>query len=243
MVVALDFDHLAPALELARKLSGIAGLFKIGKQLFTAEGPEAVRRVAALGPGVFLDLKYHDIPNTVVGAVRAAAAIGGVRLVNIHTLGGMRMMEEAAAALKEIPNAPKLLGVTILTSIDAKMMAKVGISGTPASRVLRLAKLAKQAGLDGVVASTHEVKAIKRACGKDFLVLVGGIRPKGEVVARGDQLRGGLKRDDQSRMATPTEAVRAGADYMVLGRAITGATDPVAAAMAIAEEIARAENE
>jgi orotidine-5'-phosphate decarboxylase len=243
MVVALDFDHLSPALELAEKLAGIAGIFKIGKQLFTAAGPEAVRRVYQLGPGVFLDLKYHDIPNTVVGAVRAAAAIGGVRLVNIHTLGGPKMMAEAAAALKGIPNAPKLLGVTILTSTDAKTMAAVGISGTPGSRALRLAKLAKKSGLDGVVASTLEVKAIKKACGKDFIVVVGGVRPLGEVVGRGAQLRGGLKRDDQSRMATPAEAVRAGADYLVVGRPITGAADPVAAARAIAEEIARAEAE
>jgi orotidine-5'-phosphate decarboxylase len=234
---------MAPALGLAEKLAGIAGLFKIGKQLFTAEGPEAVRRVSSLGPGVFLDLKYHDIPNTVVGAVRAAAAVGGVRLLNVHTLGGPKMMAEAAAALKEFPNPPKLLGVTILTSMDAKMMAKVGISGTPASRALRLAKLAKQAGLDGVVASAHEVKAIKKACGKDFIVLVGGVRPKSESVARGARLRGGLSRDDQSRMATPAEAVRAGADYLVVGRPITGAADPVAAAMAIADEIARAESE
>jgi orotidine-5'-phosphate decarboxylase len=242
-VVALDFDHLAPALELAEKLAGVAGVFKIGKQLFTAAGPEAVRRVSQLGPGVFLDLKYHDIPNTVVGAVRAAAAIGGVRLVNIHTLGGPKMMAEAAAALKGIPNAPKLLGVTILTSTDAKVMAAVGISGTPGSRALRLAKLAKKSGLDGVVASTHEVKAIKKACGKDFIVVVGGVRPSGEAVGRGVQLRGGLKRDDQSRMATPAEAVRAGADYLVVGRPITGAADPVAAALAIAEEITRAEAE
>ncbi|HUK31636.1 MAG TPA: orotidine-5'-phosphate decarboxylase [Candidatus Acidoferrum sp.] len=242
-MVALDFDHLAPALELAGKLAGIAGVFKIGKQLFTAEGPEAVRRVSQLGPGVFLDLKYHDIPNTVVGAVRAAAAIGGVRLVNIHALGGPKMMAEAAAALKGIPNAPKLLGVTILTSTDAKTMAAVGISGTPGSRALRLAKLAKKSGLDGVVASAHEVKAIKKACGKNFIVLVGGVRPDSGAVARGAQLRGGLKRDDQSRMATPAGAVRAGADYLVVGRPITGAADPVAAALAIAEEIARAEAE
>jgi orotidine-5'-phosphate decarboxylase len=242
-VVALDFDHLAPALELAGKLAGIAGIFKIGKQLFTAAGPEAVRRVSELGSGVFLDLKYHDIPNTVVGAVRAAAAIGGVRLVNIHTLGGPKMMAEAAGALKGIPNAPKLLGVTILTSTDAKVMAAVGISGTPGSRARRLAKLAKKSGLDGVVASTLEVKAIKKACGKDFIVLVGGVRPTGGAVGRGAQLRGGLKKDDQSRMATPADAVRAGADYLVVGRPITGAADPVAAALAIAEEIARAEAE
>jgi orotidine-5'-phosphate decarboxylase len=166
-----------------------------------------------------------------------------VRIVNIHTLGGPKMMAEAAAALKEFPNPPKLLGVTILTSTDAKVMANVGISGTPANAVLRLAKLAKQAGLDGVVASAHEVKAIKKACGRDFIVLVGGTRPASGAVARGTQLRGGLKKDDQSRMATPTEAVRAGADYLVVGRPITGAADPVAAAMAIAEEIARAESE
>lgn len=223
---------------MAERLSGLPGLFKIGKQLFTAAGPEAVRRISSLGTGIFLDLKYHDIPNTVVGAVLAAASHPNIKLVNIHTLGGIEMMRKAAEALAPIPNRPKLLGVTILTSLDAKAMAGVGISGTPATRALALAKLAKRAGLDGVVASTHEVKAIKRACGKDFIVVVGGTRPAAEN--RGKKTPSG-KRDDQSRIATPGEAVLAGADYMVVGRPITEAADPVSAARAIVDEIARAE--
>ncbi|MGH9593453.1 MAG: orotidine-5'-phosphate decarboxylase [Bryobacteraceae bacterium] len=227
-MVALDFERLQPALQLAQRLAGLAGIFKIGKQLFTAEGPESVRQVAALGSGIFLDLKFHDIPNTVAGAIRSAVALPGLSLVNVHTLGGAEMMRAAAAAMPSGANRPKLLGVTILTSMDAKAMAQVGISGPPAARVIRLAKLAQKSGLNGVVASGHEVKAIRKACGKDFLIVTGGIRPL-QVGVR--------KRDDQARVATPGATIQAGANYIVVGRPITAADDPVAAARAILDEI------
>jgi orotidine-5'-phosphate decarboxylase len=241
LIVALDFETLDEAFPFAEKLVGLAGLFKIGKQLFTAAGPEAVRKIASLGTGIFLDLKYHDIPNTVNGALKAAAAHPGIKLVNIHTLGGFEMMRQAARTIAALPNPPKLLGVTILTSMDRKQMSGVGISGSPSSRVLALARLAKKAGLDGLVASAQEVKALRRACGKDFILTVGGIRPEVKMVGGGRASK--TKRDDQSRIATPGAAVRAGADYLVVGRPINAAPDPIAAARAIVDEIAEAEAE
>lgn len=179
--------------------------------------------------------------------MKAAASHPGIKLLNVHTLGGEKMMRAAADALAPFPNRPKLLGVTILTSTDAKEMKGVGISGSPATRALALAKLAKRSGLDGVVASAQEVKALRRACGKDFLLVVGGIRP--ETMADKSSARGKIqsatrsRRDDQSRIATPGAAIRAGADYLVVGRPINAAPDPVAAARAILDEIARAEAE
>jgi len=237
----LDFDGLDEAFKFAERLDGLVGIFKIGKQLFTAAGPEAVRRVASLGTGIFLDLKYHDIPNTVNGALRAAACLPNLKLVNVHTLGGFEMMRQAAATIASVPNPPKLLGVTILTSMDAKAIRGVGISGTPATRALALAKLAKKAGLDGVVASAHEVKALRRACGKDFVLAIGGIRPDMKVA--GGRNASKRKQDDQSRIATPGATIRAGADYVIVGRPINAAPDPVAAARAILDEIAEAEAE
>lgn len=246
LIVALDFDNLDAAHAFAAPLVDLVGIFKIGKQLFTAAGPEAVRRISSLGRGIFLDLKYHDIPNTVNGALRAAASLPGIELVNIHTLGGMEMMRSAAQTLAPLPNRPKLLGVTILTSMDAKQLAGVGISGTPSRRALTLAKLAKKAGLDGVVASTHEVKALRKACGKDFILAIGGIRPELASGQRAVQMTNGRntkgKRDDQSRIATPRAAVLAGATYLIVGRPINAAPDPVSAAKAILGEIAEAES-
>ena len=201
----------------------------------------AVRRLAQIGPRIFLDLKYHDIPNTVRGAVSAAVDMPGVVLLDVHSLGGREMMRAAAEARdsSSVPKQqrPKLLGVTILTSMDAASLRKVGISGTISTRVVQLARLTKQAGLDGVVASPEEVRAIRRACGKDFLLVIPGVRPSEEtrVGRRGKQLR-----DDQVRVATPSEAIRAGADYLVVGRPITAAPDPEAAARAIVEEMAAA---
>ena len=149
LIVALDFDSLSSAVKFAEKIADLVGMFKIGKQLFTAAGPEVVRQVAALGPGVFLDLKYHDIPNTVAGAVLSAAAINGVQLVNIHALGGSAMMAAAVQAVNAVTamgeDRPRLLAVTILTSMDQKAMREVGITGIPKDRVLKLAKLAKKA--------------------------------------------------------------------------------------------------
>jgi orotidine-5'-phosphate decarboxylase len=213
---------------LARQLRGVVGLFKIGKQLFTAEGPQAVRKLAGLGADIFLDLKFHDIPNTVVGAVASAANLPGVRMLTLHTTGGLTMMRAAREALAGKKNPPALLGVTLLTSLDARELRRVGISGPVTSRVVSLALLAKEAGLDGVVSSPQEARAIRRACGPKFLIVVPGVRPSSAAA------------QDQSRIATPAEAMRAGADYLVVGRPITAAKNPRAAALAINEEIAAA---
>lgn len=225
LIVALDTDRLAPALSLARRLAPLAGMFKIGSQLFTAEGPRAVGRIAGLGAGIFLDLKFHDIPNTVAGAVQAAAALPGVRLVNVHASGGLEMMRAAAASVAGMLRRPRLLAVTILTSLDAAALRKIGLAGPPARRVVALARLAQRAGLDGVVCSAHELRAIRRACGPKFLTVVPGIRPT--AAARGDQ----------ARVATPAEALRDGADYLVIGRPITAARDPRRAAEEILKEM------
>jgi orotidine-5'-phosphate decarboxylase len=207
-------------------------MFKIGKQLFTAEGPEAVRKIASLGVDVFLDLKYHDIPNTVAAAVRAASGLDGLVLLNLHALGGLEMMRAAARELAPRQDRPKLIGVTVLTSMDRKTLKQVGISASPIVEVMRLAKLAKRAGLDGVVCSPLEVKAIRKELGADFITVVPGVRPKAELVS---------KQDDQSRIMSPGEAVRAGATYLVVGRPITGATDPATAAREILDEVAAEE--
>jgi orotidine-5'-phosphate decarboxylase len=236
LIVALDFDSLSSAVKFAKQVADLVGLFKIGNQLFTAAGPTAIKEISALGPGVFLDLKFHDIPNTVAGAVLSAAAMTGVQLVNVHALGGTTMLKAAAQAISAgVPlgaDRPRLLAVTILTSMDQKTMRETGISGTPKTSVLKLAKLAKAAGVDGVVASVQEAKAIRKACGREFLIVTPGVRPKE------DGKRAAGKKDDQSRTATPTEAIRAGADYLVVGRPILAAADPRAAAQAIVDEIA-----
>ena len=221
-------DRVGPACALARRLNGTTGLFKVGSQLFTAEGPRAVERLAGFAAGIFLDLKFHDIPNTVERAVAAAAELPKVRLLTLHASGGLAMMRAACKALAGKTNRPALLAVTILTSLDAQALRRVGIRGSPESRALALARLAQEAGVDGVVASGHEVRSIRRACGNQFLIVVPGVRPASASV------------DDQSRVATPSEALEAGADYLVIGRPITGAPDPRQAALAIAREIAAA---
>ena len=236
LIVALDFDSLSSAVKFAKKIADLVGMFKIGSQLFTAAGPDAVRQVAALGAGVFLDLKFHDIPNTVAGAVLSAAALPGVQLVNVHALGGTAMMQAAMQAVSAgVPmgaDRTRLLAVTILTSMDQKAIREVGIGGAPKDRVVKLAQLAKKAGVDGVVASVQEAKSIRKACGRDFLIVTPGVRPK--LKDAGD------KPDDQARTATPAEAIRAGADYLVVGRPILSASDPRAAAQEIVEEIGAA---
>lgn len=241
LIVALDFDSLSSAVKFASKISDLVGMFKIGKQLFTAAGPEVVRQVAALGPGVFLDLKYHDIPNTVAGAVLSASAITGVQLVNIHALGGSAMMAAAVQAVNAVTamgeDRPRLLAVTILTSMDQKAMREVGISGLPQDRVVKLARLAKKTGVDGVVASVQEARAIRKACGADFLIVTPGVRPA-EKTEPGK--KSSIKKDDQSRTATPTEAIKAGADFVVVGRPILTAADPRVTAQEIVDEIAAA---
>jgi orotidine-5'-phosphate decarboxylase len=237
LIVALDFDSLSTAMKFAKQVSDLVGMFKIGNQLFTAAGPQAVREVSALGPGVFLDLKFHDIPNTVAGAVLSAAAMTGVQLVNVHALGGRAMLEAAVQAISAgVPlgeDRPRLLAVTILTSMDQKSMRETGIGGPPKTRVLKLARLAKELGVDGVVASVQEAKAIRKACGREFLIVTPGVRSK-------EKNGGGKKTDDQARTATPAEAIKAGADYIVVGRPILTAEDPRAAAQAIVDEIAAA---
>ncbi|HXJ13646.1 MAG TPA: orotidine-5'-phosphate decarboxylase [Candidatus Limnocylindrales bacterium] len=236
LIVALDFDSLSSAVKFAKQVADLVGLFKIGSQLFTAAGPAGVKEIAALGPGIFLDLKFHDIPNTVAGAVLSAAAMNGVQLVNVHALGGSAMLKAAVQAISAgVPlglDRPRLLAVTILTSMDQKTMREVGITGAPKSSVAKLAKLAKTCGVDGVVASVQEAKAVRKVCGRDFLIVTPGVRPKVKG-ANG-------KRDDQSRTATPTEAIRAGADYLVVGRPILAAEDPRAAAQSVVDEIAAA---
>ena len=236
LIVALDFDSLSSAVKFAKQVADLVGLFKIGSQLFTAAGPAVVKEIAALGPGIFLDLKFHDIPNTVAGAVLSSAAMSGVQLVNVHALGGSAMMKAAAQAISAgVPlgmDRPRLLAVTILTSMDQKATREVGISGSPKSSVPKLAKLAKSSGVDGVVASVQEAKAIRKVCGRDFLIVTPGVRPKEKGASSKD--------DDQARTATPTEAIRAGADYIVVGRPILAAEDPRTAAQAIVDEIAAA---
>jgi orotidine-5'-phosphate decarboxylase len=236
LIVALDFDSLSTAMKFAKQVADLVGMFKIGSQLFTSAGPEAVRQVAGLGNGIFLDLKFHDIPNTVAGAVLASAAMPGVQLVNVHALGGTAMMEAAAQAVSAgVPmgaDRPRLLAVTVLTSMDQKAIREVGLGGPPSTRVLGLAKLAQKAGVDGVVASVQETKAIRKACGREFLIVTPGVRPKEKNV--------GNKKDDQARTATPAEAMRAGADFIVVGRPILAAPDPRAAAQEIVNELAAA---
>ncbi len=235
LIVALDFDSLNTALKFAKLLADQVGMFKIGSQLFTAAGPTAVKEISALGPGIFLDLKFHDIPNTVAGAVLSCAAMTGVQLVNVHALGGAAMLHAAAQAISAgVPmgaDRPRLLAVTVLTSMDQKAIREVGIGGPPKTRVVKLAKLAKSAGVDGVVASVQEARAIRKACGRDFLIVTPGVRPKDNPSPNGD---------DQARTATPADAIKAGADFLVVGRPILAAADPRAAAQAIVEEIASA---
>ncbi len=205
----------------------MADLLKVGSTLFTAEGPQAVRKLAGLGANIFLDLKFHDIPNTVAGAVAAAATLPRVRLLTLHASGGLAMMKAAREAADSSKRRPALLGVTILTSLDAAALSSIGMSGPPGIQATLLACLAKEAGLDGVVASAHEVQAVRQACGPAFLIVVPGIRPAAASA------------DDQSRVATPAEAIRAGANYLVVGRPITAAPSPRAAAQAIRQEFTK----
>lgn len=230
LIFALDVDSCEAAARWAEQLQDKVGLFKIGKQLFTRCGPEVVRLIQERGGKVFLDLKYHDIPNTVAQATVEACRLG-VRMVNVHALGGPAMMRETVAAvnkccLAEGIERPLLLAVTILTSSDQETLAAVGIDRPLEEMVPRLALLAQQAGLDGVVASPREVPLIRQACGPDFLIVTPGVRPVFAAV------------NDQKRIASPAEALAAGADYLVVGRPIANATDPRGAATAILEEMA-----
>ena len=228
IAVALDASERERILQLARLVAPEAGVLKVGLEAFCAHGPSLVAEIAALAP-VFLDLKLHDIPNTVGGAA-AAAARTGASILNVHAGGGREMMRAAgdrareAAASAGLP-APRVIAVTVLTSLDGAALAEVGLSGSPREAALRLALLARESGLDGVVCSPEEIEAIRAACGPGFLLVVPGIRPAGSVAG------------DQKRIATPGSAARAGADLLVIGRPITGAADPAAAAREIAREI------
>jgi orotidine-5'-phosphate decarboxylase len=228
IIFALDVAGMAEIDRWSALLAGRVGMFKIGKQLFTATGPAAVRKVRDNGGRVFLDLKYHDIPNTVAMATLEAARMG-VDLVNLHALGGYEMMARTVETLdKEFKGGEraKVLAVTILTSSTEETLRGVGIEHAVPDMVVRLAKLAKSAGIDGVVASPQEVGLIREACGPDFLIVTPGVRPSFASV------------DDQKRIMTPGEAVAVGADYLVIGRPISAAPDPAAAAELIIDEIA-----
>jgi orotidine-5'-phosphate decarboxylase len=227
IIFALDFDSLNAAREWVTLLAGRVGMFKVGKQLFTAQGPDIVRMIRDSGGELFLDLKYHDIPNTVAMASLEAARLG-VRLFNLHALGGYEMMSRTMDTLsREFPDGKraKVLAVTILTSSTEETLREVGIDLPVAEMVVKLALLAKKAGIDGVVASPLEIPLIRAACGNDFLIVTPGVRPAFAVS------------DDQKRVMTPAEAVAAGADYLVIGRPIRTAPDPIKAAEAIVEEI------
>lgn len=230
ILVALDVDSAARAIALADALRGAVGGFKIGKQLFTAAGPAMVRELTSRGDRVFLDLKFHDIPNTVAGAVQSAVATGAW-MVNVHASGGSAMMKAAAAAATQAAAAlgrprPLVIGVTVLTSMNDAALAEIGVSRPMIEQVVHLARLARQCGLDGVVASPQETAAIRAACGPDFEIVTPGIRP---VDQQG--------KDDQARTLTPAEAMKAGSTYLVIGRPITEAPNPREAAELIAASL------
>ena len=223
ILVALDVESAAAAIDLANALRGSVGGFKIGKQLFTAAGPATVRELTNRGDRVFLDLKFHDIPNTVAGAIQSAIATGAW-MVNVHASGGTAMMKAAADAARKAATGarPLVIAVTVLTSMDDRALKEIGVERSMLDQVVHLAKLAKAAGLDGVVASPQEVVAIRAACGSDFQIVTPGIRPADQQ-----------GKDDQARTMTPAEAIAAGATHLVIGRPITGASDPRKAAEAI----------
>jgi len=235
LIVALDVDTGAQALALVNQLHHVAGMFKVGSQLFTAAGPQIVRDIIALDAKVFLDLKFHDIPHQVAGAARSAAELG-VSLFTVHASGGSEMMQRAVESVAEVAAktgvSSAVLAISVLTSMDDESLAQIGVGSSATESVLRLVKLAEAAGVDGGVASPQEIEMIRNTVTKpEFLVVTPGVRPESNESS---------SRDDQKRVATPAAAIAAGASYLVVGRPITGASDPVAAAQQIVSEMQRA---
>jgi orotidine-5'-phosphate decarboxylase len=229
LIVALDLDDLELATDLVRSLAREVGMFKIGKQLFTHAGPQAVRLIQDLGGEIFLDLKFHDIPNTVAKAAIEATRLG-VKMFNVHASGSLEMMRLTVKEVERVSRQQKLrrpimLGVTVLTSLGQEDLQRLGVEHKIADQVVRLALLTKEAGMDGVVASPHEVADIRRACGQRFVIVTPGIRPADS------------QHNDQQRVMTPSHAVRAGVDYVVVGRPILEAQNPVIAARGIVAEM------
>jgi orotidine-5'-phosphate decarboxylase len=232
LIVALDLPSAVQARQVVAAVGDSASIFKIGKQLFTAEGPQVVRDLVASGHEVFLDLKFHDIPNTVAGAVSAAAMLG-VRMLTVHASGGLRMLQAAVQTARDSRLGTRnsqlaILAVTVLTSLNDEDLQEIGVSGRILDQALRLAALARTAGCDGIVCSPREVRELRRELGAGFLIVTPGIRPAGDASG------------DQQRVMTPAEAIAAGASHIVVGRPITAAPDPAAAARRIVEEIAGA---
>ncbi len=224
IIVALDFPQAPPALELVHQLDPSLCRLKVGKELFTAAGPQLIEQLQRRGFEVFLDLKFHDIPNTTAQACKAAAALG-VWMVNVHAFGGRRMLEAAREALSNVQQRPKLIAVTVLTSMAAADLHELGIDASPAQMVSRLARLASESGLDGVVCSAQEATVLRQQCGKDFCLVTPGIRPANAAA------------NDQSRIMTPRAALENGANYLVIGRPITQASDPLIALREISQDI------
>jgi orotidine-5'-phosphate decarboxylase len=230
LIVALDVETPTKALDLVHELRGVAGMFKVGSQLFTAAGPKIVRDIIALDTKVFLDLKFHDIPHQVAGAARSAAELG-VSLFTIHASGGAEMMRSAVESVAKVAERnggvrSKVLAISVLTSIDVTILSQIGITSTPDEQVLRLVHLAESAGCDGVVASPQEIESIRQTVpNPEFLIVTPGIRPATNA------------NEDQKRVGTPAAAIAAGASYLVVGRPITGAPDPLAAAHEIVADM------
>ncbi|OLC72450.1 MAG: orotidine 5'-phosphate decarboxylase [Deltaproteobacteria bacterium 13_1_40CM_4_54_4] len=229
LIVALDVGDLGEVKELVKLLASEVGMFKVGKQLFTHAGPQAVRLIQELGGEVFLDLKFHDIPNTVAKAAVEATRLG-VKMFNVHASGSLEMMRATAKEARRVCHQqnlrkPIMLAVTVLTSLNQDDLKRVGVDGRVADQVVRLALLTKEAGMDGVVASPHEVADIRSACGRRFVIVTPGIRPRD------------AGRNDQQRVMTPADAIQASVDYIVVGRPILAAKDPVAAARKIIAEM------
>lgn len=241
ILVALDVPTADDARALATTLGDSVGGLKIGSQLFTSVGPSIVREMVAAGQKVFLDLKFHDIPNTVAGAVAAATDLG-VWMVNVHASGGAPMLIAARDAATERAASlghakPLVIAVTVLTSLDAEMLSSVGVTRSPLDQVVHLAQLVRECGLDGVVASPQETAAIRQACGPEFVIVTPGIRGGAAAIDLSAASKTTRGTDDQNRTLTPSEAMRAGSSYLVVGRPITAAQDPRAAAQAITVEL------